>query len=97
METTALPVGTTSLDDKVEAVKELVKDIDFDVGLAIALAGCAFEAYNDPTGVSPHLREIAVNGTAVTYINQCATLPLCSLPPCLPFPHAALSSHTSMC
>lgn len=78
------------MDDKVEAVKELVKDIDFDVGLAIALAGCAFEAYNDPTGVSPDLREIAVNGTAVTYISQCAALSLCppprlALSPCFDF------------
>jgi hypothetical protein len=60
----------SSVVPSVEAAKELVKDIDFDVGLSIALAGCAFEAYNDPTGVAPDLREIAVNGTAVTFINQ---------------------------
>eukprot|EP00884_Botryococcus_braunii_P003299 jgi/Botrbrau1/12970/Bobra.154_2s0020.4 len=62
--------NASSVAPSVEAAKELVKDIDFDVGLSIALAGCAFEAYNDPTGVAPDLREIAVNGTAVTFINQ---------------------------
>jgi hypothetical protein len=66
----------SSVTSAIEAANELVKDTSFEVGLAIALAGCAFEAYNDPTGVAPDLREIAVNGTAVTYVNQCEALKL---------------------
>jgi hypothetical protein len=41
-------VGTT------EATRE---ENSFDVGTAIALAGCAFESYNEPVGVSEAFKE----------------------------------------
>jgi hypothetical protein len=41
----------------------------FDIGLAIALAGCAFEAYNEPEGADG-FKEVALNGTTTTYVNR---------------------------
>ena len=34
-----------------------VEAVPFDVGTAIALAGCAFESYNEPVGVSQAYKE----------------------------------------
>ena len=43
----------------------------FDLGLAVALAGCAFEAYNEPEGAEGY-KELALNGTTTTYVDRCA-------------------------
>lgn len=43
----------------------------FDLALAVALAGAAFEAYLVPTGAEGR-QEVAVNGTETTYTDRCA-------------------------
>ncbi len=66
----ARQVGVGALGLSLNAANEQQESADFDVGLAIALGGCAFEAYNDPTGVPDALRDVARNGTAVTFIER---------------------------
>ena len=55
----------------------------FDVATAIALAGCAFESYNEPVGVVEGYQEWSINGTYTTYVDRFA---LCThfISPCRP-------------
>ena len=43
---------------------------NFDVATAIALAGCAFESYNEPVGVVEAYQEWSINGTYTTYVDR---------------------------
>lgn len=45
---------------------------NFDVATAIALAGCAFESYNEPVGVVEGYQEWSIFGTYTTYVDRCA-------------------------
>lgn len=50
------------------------QSINFDVATAIALAGCAFESYNEPVGVVEGYQEWSINGTYTTYVDRWITL-----------------------
>eukprot|EP00878_Enallax_costatus_P017820 GHUV01018726.1.p1 GENE.GHUV01018726.1~~GHUV01018726.1.p1 ORF type:complete len:547 (+),score=166.08 GHUV01018726.1:131-1771(+) len=52
-----------------ESIKRVL-EADFDLPLAIALAAAAFEAYFEPIGVDPALRETLLNKTYVTYTDR---------------------------
>ena len=56
--------------DILESVEEAVSGTGFDVATAIALAGCAFESYNEPTRVSAKFQERSTNSTVTTYIER---------------------------
>ena len=56
---------------------------------AIALAGCAFESYNEPAGVAEAWKEWAVSGTYTTYVHRCRS----SCRHVLPKRHASTLSH----
>ncbi len=56
--------------DPLESVEEAVSGTSFDVATAIALAGCAFESYNEPRRVSAEFQERTSNGTVTTYIER---------------------------
>lgn len=42
----------------------------FNVATAIALAGCAFESYNEPVGVVEAYQEWSIAGTYTTYVDR---------------------------
>ena len=52
------------------SVEEAKGGLDFNVATAIALAGCAFESYNEPSRVTSKLQERSNNGTVTTYIDR---------------------------
>ena len=52
------------------SVEEAKGDLEFNVATAIALAGCAFESYNEPTQVASKLQEKSTNGTMTTYVDR---------------------------
>ena len=56
------------------SVEEAKGGLDFNVATAIALAGCAFESYNEPTRVTSKLQERSNNGTVTTYIDRSGQL-----------------------
>jgi hypothetical protein len=59
-----------------ELAREEEKDVQnrdqphFNVATAIALAGCAFESYNEPAGVVEAYQEWSINGTYTTYVDR---------------------------
>lgn len=56
--------------DILSSVEEAKGGTKFDVATAIALAGCAFESYNEPERVSSNFQERSRNGTVTTYIDR---------------------------
>ena len=52
------------------SVEEAKGGLAFNVATAIALAGCAFESYNEPTRFTSKLQERSTNGTVTTYIDR---------------------------
>ena len=52
------------------SVEEAKGGTEFNVATAIALAGCAFESYNEPTRVTSKLQERSNNGTVTTYVDR---------------------------
>lgn len=50
-------------------MKQDTTDDDFDWGLCLSLAGCAFEAYNDLDGDDKHLVRKTRNGTEVSFVD----------------------------
>ena len=56
--------------DILASVQEAKGATKFDVATAIALAGCAFESYNEPKRVSSKFQEKSRNGTITTYIDR---------------------------
>lgn len=64
----ALPPQTSN----ASAQEETALDSSFDVATAIALAGCAFESYNEPIGVVEGYQEWSINGTYTTYVDRFA-------------------------
>ena len=55
----------------IEGTEDVIRNNSFDWRLALALAGCAFEAYNglDEQG-NPCLHQVSVGGTEVTYVSK---------------------------
>ena len=66
----AAAAATTHEADILASVEEAARGTSFDVATAIALAGCAFESYNEPTRVSAKFQERSTNGTVTTYIER---------------------------
>ena len=63
--------GAAAAGSGIQAeVEDTVTEHAFDVATAIALAGCAFESYNEPAGVPEALKEWSVNGTYTTYVDR---------------------------
>ncbi len=52
------------------SIEEARGGTEFDVATAIALAGCAFESYNEPKRLTSKLQERSHNGTVTTYIDR---------------------------
>ena len=51
-------------------MEEASQNTGLNVATAIALAGCAFESYNEPTRVSAKFQERSCRGTVTTYIDR---------------------------
>ncbi len=66
----ALAAAAAHEADILESMEEAVSGTGFDVATAIALAGCAFESYNEPTRVSAKFQERSSNGTVTTYVER---------------------------
>ncbi|CAL8471597.1 g11139 [Coccomyxa elongata] len=62
----AVPMQTSN----ASAQEEASISSSFDVATAIALAGCAFESYNEPVGVAEGYQEWSINGTYTTYVDR---------------------------
>jgi hypothetical protein len=53
---------------EVEATDDPATAFDWQLGLA--LAGCAFEAYNDVDGEAPSLKMTSMGGTEITFVDE---------------------------